>query len=171
MESCYHPVLEIQWSCENPPTDFLKAFVILQILLRKFYSDNRIFPFQTTCFIFLPLALSFFDKVGSLFLKALPPFSVSQVPRIITISIVFFPSVCHICLPGPFGKNHHLFGLLFRLLPVLRVSGIRHYPLLLYGCFSPSALLHSGCFRSFHFHANTVPNGITACGYTRCYLL
>jgi hypothetical protein len=90
MESCYHPVLEIQWSCENPPTDFLKAFVILQILLRKFYSDNRIFPFQTTCFIFLPLALSFFDKVGSLFFKiSLPFFCTYRFPVLLPIPLYF----------------------------------------------------------------------------------
>ena len=87
MESCYHPVLEIQWSCENPPTDFLKAFVILQILLRKFYSEHRIFLFQTTCFIFLPLALSFFDKVGSLFFSHLS-FS-PQVPILLLLLLQF----------------------------------------------------------------------------------
>lgn len=73
MESCYHPVLEIQWSCENPPTDFLKAFVILQILLRKFYSDNRIFPFSNYLLYLFTISLVLFDKVGSLFLNHLPP--------------------------------------------------------------------------------------------------
>ena len=103
MESCYHPVLEIQWSCENPPTDFLKAFVILQILLRKFYSDNRIFPFQTTCFIFLPLALSFFDKVGSLFFKAPSPLSsaitasrINTIPLNFTIRYATFACLAHL---------------------------------------------------------------------------
>ena len=125
MESCYHPVLEIQWSCENPPTDFLKAFVILQILLRKFYSDDRIFPFSNYLLYLFTISLVLFDKVGSLFFKSLPSLLLqSQVPRITTNSIVFYCSVCHICLPGQFGKNHHSSGLLFRWLPVLHVSGI-----------------------------------------------
>gem|GEM_PF-4099804 len=36
LESCYHPVLRIQYSCENPPTDFLKPFVFHKHL-RKFF--------------------------------------------------------------------------------------------------------------------------------------
>ena len=137
MESCYHPVLEIQWSCENPPTDFLKAFVILQILLRKFYSDNRIFPFSNYLLYLFTISLVLFDKVGSLFFP--PAILLTEFPCYFLFYCNFFFSVCRTCLFGPFGKNHHLYGLLFRLWLVLFVSGIGRLTFFFCGCFSPSA--------------------------------
>ena len=104
MESCYHPVLEIQWSCENPPTDFLKAFVILQILLRKFYSDNRIFPFSNYLLYLFTISLVLFDKVGSLFFKVPSPsifcnhrFPVlTPIPLYFTIRYATFVCLAHL---------------------------------------------------------------------------
>jgi hypothetical protein len=80
MESCYHPVLEIQLSCENPPTDFLKAFVFANPL-EEIYSENRISFFSNYLLYLFTISLVLFDKVGSLF------FFPQQSPRLTIASI------------------------------------------------------------------------------------